>query len=209
VSPIELEHSKHGGRQVLELRLMKAQDMFEMPQTDLFSEYRNFLTGIDFCISELRARSSRKPVRLEIHLPPEELGEGLQERMTRTLRRYCQHRMRYNRRETRGVRIAGISALRIGIPVGAVGFIMVAAATSIHPRGGSLQLIVDHLGWVLMWLGLWFPLDQFLFYPLTYGSESRVLRLLNEAEVVVLPYSAAPGSSGPSTPAPAQLGSGG
>ena len=48
---------------------MHAEDMFELTQTDLFSEYRNFLTGIDFCIGELRARRSRRPVRLEIHLP--------------------------------------------------------------------------------------------------------------------------------------------
>ena len=47
--------------QVIELRLMQASDMFEMPHADLFSEYRNFLTGVDFCISELRGRPSRRP----------------------------------------------------------------------------------------------------------------------------------------------------
>ena len=47
--------------QVIELRLMRAHDMFEMPQTDLFSEYRNFLTGVDFCLSELRGRRSWRP----------------------------------------------------------------------------------------------------------------------------------------------------
>src|SRR6204780_635171 len=62
--------------QVIELRLMQASDMFEMPHTDLFSEYRNFLTGVDFCISELRGRPSRRPVRLEIRLPAEEMDDG-------------------------------------------------------------------------------------------------------------------------------------
>ena len=52
--------------QVIELRLMRAHDMFEMPQTDLFSEYRNFLTGVDFCLSELRGRRSWRPVRLRL-----------------------------------------------------------------------------------------------------------------------------------------------
>jgi hypothetical protein len=175
-------------RQTVELRLMHAEDMFEMPQTDLFSEYRNFLTGIDFCISELRARHSRRPVRLEIHLPRDEIDDQAAERMGRTLRRYCKHRMRYNRRETRALRWSGISALRVGLPVSAVGFVMVGVATGIKPSGGALHLIIDHLGWVLLWLGLWFPLDEFLFYPLTYGREDRVLRLLNEAEIVIEPY---------------------
>ena len=44
--------------QVIELRLMQASDMFERPHADLFSEYRNFLTGVDFCISE----AARPPV---------------------------------------------------------------------------------------------------------------------------------------------------
>lgn len=171
---------------------MRAQDMFEMPQADLFSEYRNFLTGIDFCISELRSRRSRRPVRLEIHLPATEIDDGMAERLSRTLRRYCTHRIHYNRREARAIRIDGSSAFRIGVPVAALGFAMVGAATDIRPSGGAVALITDHLGWILMWVGLWFPLDELLFYPLGYGRENRVLRLLSEAEVVVAAFEPAP-----------------
>lgn len=175
-------------RQVIELRLMRAHDMFELPQTDLFSEYRNFLTGIDYCISELRSRRSWRPVRLEIRLPPAEIDPGVAERLTRTLRRYCKHRIRYNQREARATRVGGTSALRIGVPVTAGGLGLTALATAIRPSGGVAQVVVDHLGWVLAWIGLWFPLDAFLFYPLGYGRESRVLRLLAEAEVAISPH---------------------
>ena len=61
--------------QVIKLRLMRANEMFELSQTDLFSEYRNFLTGVDFCLSELRGRRSFRPVRLEVQLPPEEIDD--------------------------------------------------------------------------------------------------------------------------------------
>jgi hypothetical protein len=176
------------GYQVVELRLMRVHDMFEMPQTDLFSEYRNFLTGVDLCLSELRSRRSRRPVRLEVHLPPEEIDDGVPERLSRTLRRYCAHRVRYNQRETRAQRTGGISALRIGLPVSAVGLVLTAVASTMRPATGAANLVTDHLGWVLAWIGLWFPLDQFLFYPLAYGRESRVLRLLSDASVVVIPH---------------------
>ncbi len=174
--------------QVIELRLMRPDDMFEMPQTDLFSEYRNFLTGVDFCISELRGRRSQRPVRLEIWLPPGEINDGLAERLARTLRRYCNHRIRYNRRETRALRAGGLSAFRIGLPVSALGLVLTAVATTIRPSGGAANLVTDHIGWVLAWLGLWFPLDQFLFYPLAFGRESRALRLLSGAAIVVAPH---------------------
>jgi len=167
---------------------MRPYDMFQMPQTDLFSEYRNFRTGIDFCISELRSRRSRRPVRLEIRLPREEISGGVQERLVRTLHRYCDHRIRYNAREGRAVRVGGISALRIGVPVTALGLGLTAIATTIRPEDGAPHLITDHLGWVLAWIGLWFPLDEFLFSPLGYRRETRVLRLLSEAEVTVLPH---------------------
>lgn len=178
--------------QVIDLRLMHPEDMFEMPHSDLFSEYRNFLTGVDFCISELRARRSFRPVRLEISLPPEEIDDGMAERLARTLHRYCDHRIRYNRREMRALRVGGVSALRIGLPVCALGLVLTAVALTIKPSTSAGQLVTDHLGWVLAWIGLWFPLDQFLFYPLAYGRESRVLRLLADAGVVVTPQPASP-----------------
>ncbi len=181
-------------RQVIELRLIQARDMFEMPSTDLFSEYRNFLTGVDFCLSELRARRSRRPVRLEIRLPPESIDDEVAERLARTLRRYCNHRIRYNRRESQAQRVGGVSALRIGIPVSALGLVVAAAATRIRPAGGAANLVTDHLGWVLAWIGLWFPIDQFLFYPLAYRRESRVLSLLAGAELDVTPHRPGPGS---------------
>jgi hypothetical protein len=182
-------------RQVIELRLVQARDMFEMPSTDLFSEYRNFLTGVDFCLSELRGRRSGRPVRLEIRMPPEEIEDGVAERLSRTLRRYCNHRIRYNRRESQAQRVGGISALRIGIPITALGLVLAAVSTRIKPSGGAANLVTDHLGWVLAWIGLWFPLDQFLFNPLAYGRETRVLNLLAGAEIQVSPHRPVAGGS--------------
>lgn len=182
-----VDRGQERSRQLIELRMMRAHDMFEMPHTDLFSEYRNFLTGVDFCLSELRARRSRRPVRLEIQLPPEEIDDDLAERMSRTLRRYCKHRIRYNTREGGAQRVGGISALRVGLPICVLGLVLVVAATHIHPADGAAQLVVDHLGWVFAWLGLWFPLDQFLFNPLAFGRENRVLALLADAELSIVP----------------------
>lgn len=173
---------------IIELRLMRPNDMFEMPQTDVFSEYRNFLTGVDFCLSALRGSLSRRPVQLNIQLPAEEISNGLDERLARTLRRYCKHRLRYNRWESRALRLGGISALRIGVPVTALGLVLTVLATGMRPAGGAANVITDHVGWVLAWIGLWFPLDEFLFYPLGYGRESRVLRLLSDATIILSPY---------------------
>jgi len=173
--------------QVVRLRLMRPSDMFELPQTDLFSEYRNFLTGMELCMSELRARLSRRPVRLVIELPEAEITDDLPARFVATLRRYCDHRMRYTTSEKRALRIGGLTAFRIGLPLAAVGLVITWWANT----GENLTeptVIADHLGWVLGWLGLWYPLDQLLFYPMGYGREQRALRRLRDAEVRIEPY---------------------
>jgi hypothetical protein len=174
--------------QVIQLRLLRASEMFELPQTDLFSEYRNFLTGVDFCLSEMRGRRIFRPVRLEIYLPPEEIDDGLAQRMRRTLGRYCDHRIRYNRREASSQRFGGISAARIGVPICLVGLLLTLLSSDVLPDGSVRDVLAEQFGWVLVWIGLWYPLDQLIFYPLTYGRESRVLRILSEADIVISAY---------------------
>jgi len=193
-----------GRHQVIELWLMRARDMFELPQPDLFSEYRNFLTGVDFCLSELRGRASSRPVRLQIYLPAAEIDDGMAGLLAINLRRYCANRIRYNRRESRAQRFEGVSALRVGVPICAVGLALTISSSAIKPTSGIAHILSDQLGWVLIWIGLWFPLDQMLFYPLAYGRESRALRLLGNADVTV---SAHPAGGPPDATGAAHLGS--
>jgi len=75
-----------------------------LAQTDLFSEYRNFLTGVEYCISLLRSQRTRAPVRLEVSLPPSEFDDDLGDRISTALRPYCDQRISYNQRERRAVR---------------------------------------------------------------------------------------------------------
>lgn len=175
------------GPRTLRLRLTRAHDMFELPQTDLFSEYRNFLTGIDYCISELRSHPTSASVRLQLELPTSEIDRQTERQVQRTLRRYCDHRLGYNQRECRAVRLDGLASLRVGLPVAVLGFMIALLGAKAAGTGGNASIILDTGGWVLAWVGLWFPLDTLLFTPLGYGRENRVLRLLSEATVEIRP----------------------
>ena len=176
------------GPRVISLRLMRPEEMFVMGQTDLFSEYRNFLTGVEYCISELRCRRSGGPVRLDLSLPVAEIDEGISERISRTLDRYCNHRITHNKRERRAIRLDGLSSLLVGAPIVLLGFLLVVAASRIVGHSGNSNLILDTGGWVLVWVGLWFPLDTLLFTPLSYGRENRALELLRGADVTIRPH---------------------
>lgn len=173
--------------QIISLSLASPEEMFVLAPADLFAETRNWMTGLEYCISVLRSGRSRGPVRVEMALPADHVSEGLDHRVQRTLTRYCDHRIEYNKRERRAVRLDGLVSLWIGIPIVVVGFVLVAVKGHIVGNGGNANLILDSGGWVLVWVGLWFPLDTLLFTPLAYGRENRVLKRLRTAEVVVEP----------------------
>jgi hypothetical protein len=172
-----------GREQVIELRLNRAEDMFALAQTDLFSEYRNYLTGVEYCISELRSQRLRSPVRLQLALPPTEVSDGMADRFSVALRRYCNQRIRYNERERRAVRLGGVRSLVVGVPIVVLGYLLVIyEGRLVGPTG---NIVWDTTGWVFVWLGIWFPLDTFFFSPLGYGRENRVLQRLRDAEITV------------------------
>jgi hypothetical protein len=178
----------HGRAQVIRLRLNRVEEMFSLAQTDLFSDYRNYLTGIEQCISMLRSKPRLGPVRLELSLPPSEAGEGLGGRVSVALRRYCDQRISYNRRERRAIRLSGVWSLWVGLPIAVLGYILVIFAARLVGSTGNTNLVFDTTGWVLVWVGVWFPLDTFFFSPLGYGRENRVLRYLGDAEISVITW---------------------
>jgi len=175
-----------GAPHVIEIRLHSASEMFELAPTDLFTEYRNHLTGVEMCLSELRSRPSRRPARVVVTLPAAEVDEHTERRLARTLQAFCDQRLAYNEREQRAVRFDGVSSLRVGLPITVVGLLLTAyAAHSIDPANEVAQSVTDHVGWVLAWVGLWYPLDVFFFFPLQYQRESRALRVLRVADLEV------------------------
>jgi hypothetical protein len=167
--------------------------MFILAPTDLFSEYRNFMTGLEYCISVLRSSRSSGPVQIKLALPDDQISEGLDQRISRTLKRYCEHRISYNHRERRAVRFDGVFSLWVGLPIVVLGFVLVAIKSNIVGSAGNANLVVDSAGWVLVWVGLWFPLDTLLFTPLAYGRENRVLKRLRTADIVIEPLPAIKG----------------
>ena len=182
-----LDHSDMAGPspQIISLSLASPEEMFVLAPADLFSESRNWMTGLEYSISVLRSGRSKGPVQIEMALPAQQISEGIEQRVRRTLTRYCDHRISYNQRERRAVRLDGVVSLWIGLPIVVLGFILVIVKGSIVGSTGNANLVLDTGGWVLVWIGLWFPLDTLIFTPLSYGRENRVLKRLRTADVIV------------------------
>jgi len=150
------------------------------------SEYRNFLTGVDFCLSELRGRRSGRPVRLEIRMPPEGSRRGGRGAVPDSAEVTAIHRIRYNRPGEPGSAV-GASALCGRDPHHRPWAWWCAVSTQDQAPGRCRQSVTDHLGGCGLDRAV-VPLDQFLSQPAGLRRETRVLNLLASAELEVRPH---------------------
>jgi hypothetical protein len=170
--------------QQIEITLDSADEMFVIAPADHFSEFRNFMTGLEYSISVLRSRPSSRPVVITVRLPEHEITEGIEAQLSRTMGQYCEHRISYNRREARAVRLDGFSAMKVGLPVAIAGGLV--ALLRSKTLGGIIHAS-EIAGGVVMWVGLWYPLDTIFFTPLGFSRENAALGRLRDATFVVEP----------------------
>jgi len=191
--------SDSDGTEVIQLDLARAVDMFDTPTVELGSERGTFQPGIDLCIAELEGRPTGRPVQVEITLPQSEISAGLEGQLAVTMRRYCDERSYTNDCKRRSTQRSGLRALRIGLPVTLFGLAITAFAFNVGDSDDPQTAVVDILGWVLAWLGLWYPFDKLIFYASDYVRENRALDALRDARVTVVPRPT--GDAGEAAPA--------
>jgi hypothetical protein len=171
--------------EVIALRLERLGEMFEEPEPDPFSERYRSESGVDQCIGQLLVRTSRAPVCLEIQLPTSEIDAGTEDRLRLAMGRYCEGRIARNLRERRLLRLTGLSSLKVGLPVALIGLSIAAITGFFSPQEDTSLANVS--GWVLAWVGLWYPLDAMFFAHVSPNRENAALRRLKDAQIVIEP----------------------
>ncbi len=102
------------------------------------------------------------------------------------MRRFCDERSYVNDCNRRATQRSGLRALRIGLPVTLLGLAITAIAFHTGDSDDPQTAVVDILGWVLAWLGLWYPFDKLIFYASDYVHENRALEELRDARITVV-----------------------
>jgi hypothetical protein len=174
---------------VIALDLDRAVDMFETPTVHLGSDHGTFQPGIDLCVAELEGRPTGRLVQIELMLPESEISDDLEERLAVTMRRYCDERSYKNTCHRRSTQRSGVRALRVGLPITLLGLAITAIAFHTGDGDDPQTAVVDIIGWVLAWLGLWYPFDKLIFYASDYVRENRALETLRDAQITVVPRS--------------------
>lgn len=179
------------GQRELLLELDTLDHMFTLPVADYFSEYRNYLSGIDFLLNEAKARPLNRDLRIRLRLPAHEIGPDTADRLRGAMARYCHNRIRYNENEIRSSQRDGAGAFVIGVVILALGLLLSEALrrSEAAPEWATIFL-ADGLFLVLAWVGMWYPMDVLVFANRPYQRENRALRRLTDAELIIEPSDA-------------------
>lgn len=169
------------------VHLDNIQDLFAAPAADPFSENLRFVSGIEFIKNELKPEMLKPGARTRatIFLPKDAIESDLAGRIKDALNRYCQFRIRQNKKIIVALRRDALKALFFGILFLACGDFLSAllAGTTFLPRFID-TLLSDGFN-IAFWVMLWRPVDFFLFDLSAYGRENKIYQWMMKMEIVV------------------------
>jgi hypothetical protein len=169
------------------VHLDNIQDLFVAPTGDPFSENLRFVSGVDYIKGELRSEMLRGEARTRttIFLPKEAIEHDLAGKIKDALNRYCQFKMRQNKKTLVALRKDALRALFLGIMFLASGDFLSAllAGTTFLPPFFD-TLLVDGFN-IAFWVMLWRPVDFFLFDLSAYGRENKIYQWMMKMEIIV------------------------
>ena len=173
------------------LHLDDIQDLFADPEPGS----DRYVSGIDSIYSEVRVhtRVIKQPGRYKvtIELPPEKITEGLLERTSAKIKRYCQFKAERSHKELMVLRHQGLDSLRRSIWIAVVCIVLGGIATVLSQVGinsilGALFIFIAAfcvLG--AGWVALWMPFEYFLYDGWPFQIDMRIYQQIEDADIVI------------------------
>jgi len=173
------------------LPLDDVQDLFADPEPGS----DRFVSGMDYLYGEVRVhtRVLKQPKRYKvtIELPREKITEGLLERTSAKIKRYCQFKAEQSHKELMVLRHQGFDALRRSIWVALICVVLGIGATAWSQSGinsvleAMLLFIVAFCVLGAGWVAVWMPFEYFLYDGWPFQLDMRVYNLIADADIVI------------------------
>lgn len=175
----------------IEIVLDDLDHLFVAPPVDPYADGFSTRSGVDRCIDRLRSMRGTDPIPIRLVVPADQVDPVTTDRVRRALARWCDDQITTNRFRRRAAQLDGWTSLKFGIPATLVGFTLVATSSDAAVGGQQVDdVLLEHLGWVLSWVGLWFPVDALVFGPMLVGRETRAWMRLRDAPLTLAPRTA-------------------
>jgi hypothetical protein len=173
------------------LLLDDIQDLFADPEPGS----DRFVSGIDYLYSEVRVhtRVLKRPdtYKVTIELPREKITDGLQEKTSTKIKRYCQFKAGQSHKELMVLRHQGLDALRRSIWLALICVVLGIGASAYSQSGinsvleAVLLFIVAFCVLGAGWVAVWMPFEYFLYDGWPFQHDMRVYNQIADADIVI------------------------
>lgn len=161
----------------LTLRLGSVDDLFRTPNPECFRQTGRLQSGLDELLTTLKVERLPAQVRTTISFTDENSSiDG--EELRRSVQAYCDLRLRDLDLELRAHRREERQSLTIGGVLFLLGIGLSAEFTQSLWPPEVQSLLGDGIFLVLAWVGLWYPLDYFIFGRRPLVLDRKVLRAI-------------------------------
>ena len=175
----------------LTLHLDDIQDLFADPEPGS----DRFVSGMDYLYGEVRihTRVLKRPdmYKVTIELPREKITEGLLERTSAKIKRYCQFKAEQSHKDLVVLRHQGLDALRRSIWLALICVVLGAIATAWSQSGinsvleAVLLFIVAFCVLGAGWVAVWMPFEYFLYDGWPFQQNIRIYNQIADADIVI------------------------
>lgn len=176
------------------LELDTIRELLIAPDFDPFSEKETEYMGqsaVERLMKQLKPGWTlrKRKFRLTILLPRDQITPGIQEQVTGAIHRYCARKLSDNAIQLRNIHWQGLRQLPFSFA-----FLAVCLGLATFFGSGVVAGIPAWLGSVLNngfqiigWVSLWGPTETLLFDPIPVRRENKVIRVLMEIPIEILP----------------------
>jgi hypothetical protein len=169
----------------LTLRLTSVDELFGTPDPRCFRQTGRLQSGVDELMAALRVE--RLPARVRTTISFTRAISSLDEDdLSRSVQEYCDLRLRDLDLELRGHRREERQSLTIGGVLFLLGIGLSAEFTQSLWPPEIQSLLWDGIFLVLAWVGLWYPLDYFIFGRRPLLLDRKVLRAIRSMDITAV-----------------------
>ncbi|MBC5800403.1 MAG: hypothetical protein GIW94_10595 [Candidatus Eremiobacteraeota bacterium] len=166
------------------IRLNSPSELFESGASDMFSEDGRLVTGIDELVQEVSACPGAS-LHATFLLPTNQVKPDTQMCFRQSIDRYCRLRQRQNETERRTEWRDVLGSFKVGLVLFILGFVL-----SFYFNQGTLPpllklLFGDGVSLVIAWVGLWYPLDEFVHYRRRLIRDQKVFAAIPKIGISV------------------------
>ncbi len=170
-------------RSEIVIRLNSPSELFALATSDMFSEGGRLVSGIEELVQEVSYRPSDVRLKAIFVLPSDHAQTVTETQFRQAIERYCRLRQRQNEAEQRTEWRDVMGSFAVGIVLFALAFMLSFYFTQGHLPPLMKSLFGDGIFLVIAWVGLWYPLDEFVHYRRRLIREQKVIAAISKIDI--------------------------